>query len=338
MKKFVISILLFFLPIILLVANYLTLSSVRECSGDLGKMAKFFFEKGYHEKFSITPDSVKVQDIEIKNLPNSPKILCFGDSFSNKRPLCFLQPVAEHFGTNIINVLYNLNFSPEDAAIGFLSNAPLSQMPEIMIVECVERYCIPKLYWLDTDNPPSLEQLQKGKKHSTSTQKKSIDKEILLYYQYRLGKENNTICTRLDRQCFTAEGNEEELFSYYEDTVHYSDEYISGAAQKLEKLHQLATVRNVTLIYMIAPNKSTLYTPYCIGPTNFFSILNNNTTFDTIPYVFNPLSKLRQFADNGVKDIYYADDTHWTPATAQIIGTQLTSKIIKLLTTNNSND
>lgn len=66
-------------------------------------------------------------------------------------------------------------------------------------------------------------------------------------------------------------------------------------------------------------------------------ILNNDSTFDTIPYVYNPLSKLRQLSDNGVKDIYYADDTHWTPATAQIIGKQLTSIITKLLKTNNSN-
>ena len=58
MKKFVISILLFFLPIILLVANYLTLSSVRECSGDLGKMAKFFFEKGYHEKAAFICEGI----------------------------------------------------------------------------------------------------------------------------------------------------------------------------------------------------------------------------------------------------------------------------------------
>lgn len=334
MKKFVLSVLLFFLPVLLLVINYLLLTINRQCSGDLGKMAKVFFEKGYHDSFDVTPDSVMVQDIDISDLPDSTFIMCFGDSFSNQRPYCYLQPVAEHFGTPVVNVLYNLECGPEEAALGFIANAPESKMPEIMIVECVERYCVPILFWLDTSNPKSLIQLQKGKKHSTSTQKKSLDKEIVSYYQYRLGVEsNNTVVSKLNRQCFTAKGDEDNLYSYNEDTAHYSEEYIAGAIKKLQQLHHLATKRNIKLIYMVAPNKSTLYAPYTTEPNNFFCLLNEKSPFDTLPYVYNPMQTLRPLAEKGVKDIYYADDTHWTPTTAKLAGEELTKQIINLYIT-----
>lgn len=331
MKKFVFAICLFFLPVLLLVFNYLLLSVNRDCSGDLGKMAKVFFEKGYHDRFDVTPDSVMVKDIEISDLPDSTLILCFGDSFSNRRPYCFLQPVTEYFGVPIANVLYNLDLAPEEAALGFIMNAPQSKLPKIMIVECAERYCIPRLYWLDSTNPPSFKDLQKGKKHSTSTQKKSFDKEIMSYYQYRLGiKDNKTVKSKLNRQCFSAKDDEDNLFSYYEDTIHYSEEFISGAINKLNQLHYIASEYNITLFYVIAPNKSTIYAPYTTEPNNFFSILYNNSPFDTLPYVYNPARTLRPLVEKGVKDIYYADDTHWTPATAKLVGEELTKKNFNL--------
>lgn len=331
MKKLVLSVFLFFLPVLLLVINYALLSINRECSGDLGKMAKIFFEKGYHDRFNVTPDSVMVKDIEVSDLPDSTVIMCFGDSFSNRRPYCFLQPVAEYFGIPIANVLYNLDLAPEEAALGFIMNAPPSKLPKIMIVECVERYCIPFLFWLDTANSPSFEQLQKGKKHSTSTQKKSFDKEIMSYYQYRLGvKDNNIIKTKINRQCFTAKDDEDNLFSYYEDTINYSDKFIFGAIHKLNQLHQYASERNITLVYMVAPNKSTLYAPYTTKQNNFFSILDSNSPFDTLPYVFNPMRTLRPLANKGKIDIYYADDTHWTPSTAKLVGKELTKLIFNL--------
>lgn len=339
MKKFVITVCLFFLPVLLLVVNYSLLSITRERSGDLSKMAKVFFEKGYHNRFDITPDSVMIQDIEISELPDSSVIICFGDSFSNRRPYCYLQPVAEYYRKTIVNALYNLDCNPFEAALGFITKAPQSKLPKIMIVECVERNSIPCLYWLDTANPPTMEYLKKGKKHSTSTQKKAFDKEIMSYYQFRLGiTDNNTIKTKLNRPYFTARNDGDNLYSYYEDTIHYSKEYIAGAIQKMSQLHQLASEHNITLVYMIAPNKSTLYAPYSVDNNNFFTILENGSPFDTIPYVYNPMKTLRPLADKGNKDIYYADDTHWTPATAKIVGEELTNIILKQLTTNNSND
>ncbi len=276
----------------------------------------------------IMPDSLFVQNLEIQDIPDSSTILCFGDSFSSQRPYPYLQPLGEYCNITVTNVLYNVDNAPEEAALGFLANASTSKLPKILIVESVERCCVARLFWIDTSTPFPLEQLQKGKKHKTSTQKKSIDKEITLFYQYRLVKDDGTVFAKLNKACFTSKGNENELYSYYEDTIHYSNQFCDSASQKLLQLYQFAKDRNVKLIYVVAPNKSTIYAPYTDNRNRYFTI-EDTPAFDTLPCFFNPIKILRQLDENGEKDIYYADDTHWTPKTSKIVGNELKDFILK---------
>ena len=328
MKRFSRRVFAFSIPLLIPVFIYLFLTITREISGDIGKMSKIFFEKGYHDKLAIVPDSLFVKNVEIEDIPDSAAILCFGDSFSAQRPYPYLQPVGEYFNETVLNVLYNLDYAPEEAALAFLASAPQSKMPRIMIVESVERSCCPRLFWLDTTNCHFLDQLQKGKKHSSSTSKKSFEKEFISFCQYRLGWDDGTISAKTNKLCFTSKGNEDELFSYYEDTIHYPDEFIVAAAEKLQQLHQFAKNRNVELVYVVATNKSTLYAPYTNNENLYFTI-ENRVAFDTLPFCFNPTNIIRQLDQSGEKDIYYCDDTHWTPKTAKIVGEKLTEKIIK---------
>ncbi len=328
MKRFIVKTFIFFTPIFTPVLYYLSLSTKYECSGDIGSMAKIFFEKEYHTNLDIVPDSILIQDVDIQDIPDSSAILCFGDSFSTRRPYSYLQPIAEHLGTNIVNVLYNIDNAPEDAALGFLANEHNSKMPRIMIVESVERSSVARLFWLDTSHPFSIEQLQKGKKHSTNTPLQSIEKEIISFYKYRLGWNNGVVFEKLNKSCFTSKNNKKDLYSYYEDTVHYSKEFVDSAANKLHQLHQFAKTRKVKLIYVIASNKSTLYAPYTNNKDKYFTI-ENTPSFDTLPFYFNSINLLRQLDETGEKDIYYCDDTHWTPKTAKKIGEKLTEIIIE---------
>lgn len=327
MKIFIKKTLIFFIPVFLPVLYYLIQLTTREGSGDIGTMAKLFFEKGYHNNLEINPDTLLVQNIEIQDVPDSTTILCFGDSFSQQKPFSYLQPLSEHYNKPIINVLYNIDYSPEEAATGFLVNAPKSQKPQIIIVESVERSCPVRLSKLDTTRNYPLEQLSQGKKQTTNTPLQSIDKEIILFYKLRLGWNNKTVFSKLNKPCFTSKGNEDELYSYYEDTNHYNDYNIECAANKLCQLYELAESRNVKLIYVIAPNKSSLYAPYTDNKNRYFTI-ENNPAFDTLAFYFNPIKLLRELEKKGEKDIYFCDDTHWTSKTAKVVGDNLTKMII----------
>ncbi len=328
MKKFSLRVFVFSIPILIPVLIFLFLTITREISGDIGTMSIIFFEKGYHKKFEIAHNPPFVKDVEIKDISDSTAILCFGDSFSASRPYRYLQPIGEYFNDTVLNILYNLDYMPEEAALTFLANAPQSKMPRIMIVESVERSCCPRLFRIDTTNCISFDQLQKGKKNNSSTAKKSLDKEFISFCQYHLGWNDGTISAKTNKLCFTSKGNENELYSYYEDTIHYSDKIVDSAVEKLRQLYQFSKNRNVELIYIVATNKSTIYAPYTDNENLYFTI-ENRDAFDTLPFYFNPTYILRQLDQNGVKDIYYCDDTHWPPNTAKIVGEKLTEKIIQ---------
>lgn len=329
MRRFATRVLLFLLPAILLVSNYFLLTIRHEHSGDLGGMEMLFVEKGYHARLGMTPETLYVNDVDIERLPDSLVALCFGDSFSNRHPYSYLQPIGERLGAPVTNVLYNLDFAPEEAALGFLTNAPMEQMPQIIIVESVERDFIPRTFWLDFDNPPTIDQLQSGKKHFGTAPRKRIEIEIAGYYKKRLGMNMQSMRTRLDKDFFSARGKEDVLMSYYKDTIHYPTEYYSGVVENLERLRDIALKRGVGLVYMAAPNKSTVYSPYIVGEDPFYTALATDETFDTLPFMLNPIGALRAMAERGVKDIYYYDDTHWSPAIAKAVGEMLSDLIIK---------
>jgi len=324
MRKFIINISLFFLPVALLLMNYMLLLVFRENVGDLATLGKIFYEKGYHEKFKID-DSARcfVCDVPIDKIPESAVAVCFGDSFS-RQSHSYLQNVGQSLGEIVYNVTFSGDKSPEDAALSFLES-DIHPKPEYLIVESCERYCIPRLYWLDFDNVATIKEIRDNEEKTDKRKNviKSFSNNFVAYYRRKVGiDDDKVLVSRLDRRFFTAEDKEDLLISYFEDTIHYSPQYIDGATQKLGQLNDMAKKQGVALFYLVAPNKSTLYAPYVKGDVIFSVLLRNNSPFDTIPYVFNPLKVLGPDVDNGQKDIYYSDDSHWTPQTANIVGTE----------------
>lgn len=328
MKSFVVKTLLFSTPVILLLVNFILLDCVRDREGDIARMDYIFFEKGYHDRLKDFDTSYHVFNIEIDSIPDSCDVLCFGDSFSGLSPYRYQEPIGISLNTTILNVLYNKDYSPDDAALSFLTYASQNKLPKLIIVENIERAMVPWLYWLNFDNPTSLDAMSRGKKHSSSSPRKHLDEEMLNYYQRLTVNEPKSIRSCLDEPFFSEMYHPEYLYSYYEDTIHYTDIMLNDAVKNICRLHQLAAQRNVKLVFLAVPNKSTLYANHIIDNKVFFTPLDDTTLFDTMPFAYNALPLLRQLSDNDTLDIFFADDTHWTPKTAQAVGLAL-SEIIR---------
>ena len=328
MKRFVLKTLLFIIPLLLLLLNYMILSLLREQSGDLGRVGRVFFDKNYHENLNIN-DTALVSDVDIEYINDSSEIICFGDSFSNLHPYRYQDAIAQLLNKTVYNITYNLRYSPEDAALSFLTYAPQEKMPQIIIIESIERSMIPRLAWLNFNNIPSLDLFYVGPKHSTKPPRKDYDEEILTYYQHLVFNIPQIIISSLDNHYFTLTKNSDRLYSFFEDTLHYSTELQQDAIRNISRLNRLAEQRGVKLFYLAIPNKSSVYANHSVGNHPFFIPLDNPAIFDTMPYAYTPLSFLRQQADDGVLDIYYADDTHWSPKTAKLVGTALAEIIQK---------
>lgn len=335
MKRFILKLLLFSIPFIALLFNYFLITKKRECRGDLAKLELLYVEKGYYDKHTSSYDTNSAVDVEIGELPDSAKVLVFGDSFANRKPFRYQQTMGEKSSDTVINVRYNLEFSPEDAALTFLQYSPQEKMPKAIVVESVERYCIHRLCGMRTDDPIPFDLMVQGKKRYGDRKRKNIAEEASKYYRRRLGiGESQIITTTLNQNLFSSKGYENVLISYYEDTNTVTDEKIKLAINKLYTLHRLADSRNVKLIYFIPPNKSTVYYPFLTKKRDFVILVDNNSPFDSIPYVYSPIDILRTMVESGIKDVYYIDDTHWTPVTSHIAGKNLRELLFSDLSSN----
>lgn len=330
MKKLIISILLFSLPFALLALNYMFVTMSRDRSGDLGRVGHLFFEKGYHSNLSPVAEEKYVKDIFIDSLPDSIYILSAGDSFSNK--LLSVQRWNEYTGEFLNKRIINIppcNLNSEEIILSILSRWPDKSLPKYVIIETVERETISQLSALDFDHPKTLQNIIYIPPFGDGNSGKFIHNAVE-YYQRKLGMNVHLVFSNLSKPVFTSEGRESELICYYQDTTHFSNEQVKLAATNLEHLHQLAEQRGVKLFYLICPNKANVYWPYISekDKKKYFNILDQTATFDTLPYVYHPLPLLRQLVVNGEKDIFYCDDSHWPPKTAQVVGYEMAKFII----------
>ena len=329
MKRFIIKVFIFVLPVFLLPANYLLLEMTRERSGDLGRVGHLFFEKGYHSKLTPAYEEHFVINTVFDSLPDSSYILSFGDSFSN---LVFCtqrwnEYTGAALGKSIFNI-HSLDNDPEGNVLTFLTYCSDSNLPELIILESVERETICRLKNLDFNNPHSLKSISLFPDNFIGTEQ-SFYFKTKEYYQRRLGQNVHLVFSNLNKDVFSSKNTEKKLICYYDDTIHYSVSDIKLATKNLKRLYDLAKIRGVQLVYFICPNKSNVYWPYINekDKEKYFNILERTNTFDTLPYVFNPLNLLRQLDASGEKDIFYCDDSHWTPKTAKIVGTALAEYI-----------
>jgi len=98
--------------------------------------------------------------------------------------------------------------------------------------------------------------------------------------------------------------------------------------KNLEIIRQMLSKRKMKLVVMVCPDKYDLYYPYIVekgelGEPRFFSYFNSLPKTYTYLNVFDSLSVKLPF----VKDVYYYDDTHWSPATAKWVGGELVKMV-----------
>lgn len=335
MKKIVIRLIIFLIPFVLLATNYLLIIHTKERSGDLGRVGNRYFEKGYHAKLSPVIEEKYVKDIPVDSLPDSIYILCVGDSFSNK--LLSVQRWNEYAGEKLNQQIVNIppsNLSPANIILSYLSLCPDDRLPEIIIMETIEREAIPILSSLDFNNPENLDSIKYMPEDVFGIPPYSY-RNAIEYYQRKLGMNLHLVYSDLKEPVFSAKGDESKLICYYQDTTHFSNKQVQMAYDKLEQLHNLAERRGVQLFYLICPNKSNVYWPYINENDKrmYYNVLDRTSTFDTIPYVYSPLKMLRGIVSQGEKDVFYCDDTHWPPKTAKIVGEEMADFILKQTTT-----
>ncbi len=271
-------------------------------------------------------------------------IITIGDSFSSgggggKNPY-YQDYIAS---SNALRVLNINNLSKEinniETLMAWYNNGMLeNSRPKAVLIESIERLALARFAKpMNWDTNLSVDALKDNiKTRNSNADAPTVSKptiistanyKIILYNLFYLFSDNAlnnslTYIRALSRDLFSVKAANTLLF-YQQDitsiplinekNIQLMNDNFNTMAQKLEQF-------DIKLYVMIAPDKYDLYQDYIVDnpypPNNFFPLLEKMEKEYTLIETKQTLSDLVQ---EGEKDVYFADDTHWNYKASEAI-------------------
>ncbi len=328
MKRFAAKFILFF-GVLLFGIAYYVIYVQSEISGDLGRLGQIPFGKTnisntqQHKFVSNFSDSI------VECLPQD-TILTIGDSFSQQGIKGYQQMLGNKLSQHIINIPRH-NGSPEQTFIRLINNKNLLPHSTV-IIESVERAFVKRLANLNFEDTASV--CIKKNNNTETTQNVSLE-DYASWIRLRMGYKNPVSHCKLHKDCFSQRFYSNDLYFYNSEWDNDGDfQFLqldsviyTKALANLHLLKQMAETNNITMIYVVAADKYDVYTPYIVdnaypqNPTmNYFADLDTTWFVDT-------KRLLQPYIEAGMKDVYYVNDTHWSPVGAKIVGEHIATML-----------
>ena len=304
-------------PLVLVVIAFMFyLGLAKDITGDLGKIGQIVFSKEYHAQTKFEEDIDKqlywCANSELKDFG----VVFMGDSFTKG---CFPyyvesnQSVAKYFASNVE--------SPEQTFVSLCKSNVT--MPHVVVLESVERAFVWRLSRLDFGDLPAIQPI--GAAYFPPIKKQT---DFSTFYRNQLINSHSVRCIQLRDSLFSCPQKEKELYFYVEDLQFPSDESVEIAVAKLDSLFQLANEKGVRLIYVVAADKYDVYQGFADdNPYQEKTVMEHFAKFESNPCFVNTKPLLTGKAMEGVKDLYYADDTHWSPVGAKIVADEIECRL-----------
>jgi hypothetical protein len=270
-------------------------------------------------------------------------VITFGDSFSigaagGENPY-YQDFIVNETGLRVLNIERDPYDKDEDflkILIGIINGGFLDQVkPKIIILETVERLALLRLSqdidWQFSISPEDV----------AHAMKKNINNEMMdvslvnsanykfflynFYYRFSENALNHSQVYRvpLNRNVFNSKASNILLY-YFQDVTSMelvNEVNILKMNQNLNRLAKRLEEKNIKLVFMPAVDKYDLYRPYMINPIHekplFFDLLR---PLEKEYYFVDTKKVLSALVENNVTDVFYGDDTHWSPkASAAVV-------------------
>lgn len=353
MKRARFFVLLFWLPVgLFLLANFVVwtvwvedIRTTKYAGGDLARMG---YLSGVKKPRSYS-NNLMVRHLELHEYKGEKiDVLTLGDSFSNTAGLGENVYYQDHLATRQNFRVLNIrpkdgsDVEPQTVLIKLYNSGELDRLkPRYVLLESVERYAIQRfgkeLDFSLTATPDELKRYANEKVEIGPYQPRPFDfittantkylYNNLLYHFTDHNSDKSVYIARLQQNLFNVpKGN---LLIYLgEDTRSIKTatmEAVTRLNDNLNTLAQMLANKGMTLIFMPAVDKYNLYSDYLVDNTlprsRFFETLRplkkNYLFIDTKALLADELAK-------GEKDIFFADDTHWSGKAGSAIFSRIT--------------
>lgn len=301
-------------------------------SGDLGRLGKLSFGHEYQQV--LDRNLLKkcwVEDFNGK-LTKRYKVITIGDSFSQQGKAGYQNYLGDILKDKVLNIRPAERVTPEQLALSLLRSGYLKKMlPQVVVVETVERHLVGNLLTLDFSLYPSAASVRRQiyrEKHTAVQGTADNLYETVYWLRLCLGIDDPVKKIKLDKDLFSLSGD--ELYFYYADLERTSMEKQEKerVCAALDSLRQEFRQQGIHFIYTIAADKYHVYEPFIED-----SIYPACTQLDFLPetpgldYVVNTLNVLRPLVRQGVKDVYMANDSHWSYIASEAVAGEIVTRL-----------
>jgi hypothetical protein len=335
MKKFIIKTLFYLIPLYCAYGVYKI--SISSTSGDTGVFAKIQFEKEYAqylEKNYLTDNLVintVVASYEKLQIANASKICTIGDSFSDQNIFGYQNYLAHLLGNKLQNIQTRNGYRPLETAVTLLNGEIIdSSNCQLVIVESVGRYLLYRLGDINFEILYELPEINKNDKKDAN--KNSELYELFSFIRLRINYRNPIDKHNLKQEYFTHGSFSKILFSTHEDMsfLETSKTEIEKAKENLILLNKKFSEKGIKLIFLIAADKYDVYRPFMTDAS-----LPVDTTTDGLSgisgvHVIDTKPLLQEMVQNGEKDVYMVNDTHWSYKASKAVALKLAHAIDSL--------
>jgi len=305
--------------------------------GDMGRMSYAL------HSLSMRLNEFNLSHRHIHYSKDQGKIDCLtiGDSFSNgggKGLNAFYQDrIASQYEMQVMNI-QPLSMGVIETVLQLLYSGVLDRLqPQFVLLEMVERSVIGRLanpvQWEQQVHLETLEQglSKRYLQHPPKNHFINASNYNALLYTLLYRYDDNAYISKIYRtslkEPFFSVKDASTLLFYRDDLSripHATPEAIDRLNANLNQLQGLLAQKGIQLIFMPVVDKYNLYSAFIPNnpypKSHFFERLRHVTRTYTL---IDTKAILRQALHEGVKDLYYADDTHWSYKASQRVVDEL---------------
>jgi hypothetical protein len=305
-------------------------------------------KRNIDQKYSLRKKYTLFSELDIDKQADY-TVLTIGDSFSEQDSLGYKNYLANENNISVLHVDGILSRrKPIQTLVGLINGDFFDSIHvEYVVLQSVERHFVERCVNID---------------FKTSFQKDSLVNELNILTTKKQGiasaKQNSYLFSQatllyplvnmlyyytpkpIFSKTYKAQSSSKTLFTGEPDNIlFYRDDIdnlkftndtkkIEISNQVINEINDRLSIKNIRLILLICPDKYDLYYPYIENSYifkepvffNHFNQLNKK-------YLFTSLEDAFYEHENIIKDVYYYDDTHWSPIGAKIVA----SELIKLM-------
>lgn len=317
--------------------------------GDLLRMGYLIDNTGHYRDIFKKAFSLEKKYIDFSNQNKKvmPKYTIFtiGDSFSQQGKFGYQNYLASDSSISLLH--FNSWGNPINVLNSVINGDILDSIDvDYIILQSAERYVVERASKLDSTYALNFRRaVERDQKSIISVQKEELaNQKIKLFsdavvkfplYNFLYMFDDNAFYSEVYRvkiknKVFSVEEN--ELLFYFEELSNISRNNNIGSINKLNIELNRFSIRlarkGIKLIVLISPDKFDIY----------YSDIENKEKYPKPEFFdcFNRLSKKYIYFDtkellleavNSKSDIYFFDDTHWSPFTAQLIAEKIKENI-----------